>query len=87
MRRHKRLARDWTQRTFGRRTSLYFWIVYTAIVLVVLNTTSAHATLFVGIVLGAVGMGFHVLPDMLLPDHIARWERGAWREQNTAKAL
>ena len=44
MRRHKRLARDWTQRTFGRRTSLYFWIVYTAIVLVVLNTTSAHAT-------------------------------------------
>ena len=24
---------------------------------------------------------------MLLPDHIARWERGAWGEQNTAKAL
>jgi hypothetical protein len=23
----------------------------------------------------------------VLPDHIARWERGAWGEQNTAKAL
>jgi hypothetical protein len=86
MRRHKRLARDWTHRTLGRRTSLYFWIVYTAIVLLVLNTTTAHATL-IGIVLGAIGMGFYVLPDMLLPDHIARWERGAWGEQNTAKAL
>lgn len=87
MRRHKRLARDWTRRTLGRRTSLYFWIVYTAIVLLVLNTTTAHATLMIGIVLGAIGMGFYVLPDMLLPDHIARWERGAWGEQNTAKAL
>jgi hypothetical protein len=28
-----------------------------------------------------------MLPDTLMPDHIQRWQRGAWGEQNTAKAL
>jgi Nuclease-related domain len=34
-----------------------------------------------------VGTAFVLLPDTLIPDHIARWERGAWGEQHTAKVL
>ena len=34
-----------------------------------------------------LGMAYFMLPDALMPEHIARWQRGAWGEQNTAKAL
>lgn len=34
-----------------------------------------------------LGTGFVLLGDLLLPDHIARWQRGAWGEQNTATVL
>src|SRR5215211_3434920 len=34
-----------------------------------------------------LGMAYFMLPDALLPEHIARWQRGAWGEQNTAEAL
>jgi hypothetical protein len=32
-------------------------------------------------------MVFAVLPDLLLPEHISRWERGKWGEELTAKEL
>jgi Nuclease-related domain len=41
----------------------------------------------VGLAVGMLGTAFCLLPDTLIPDHIARWERGAWGEQNTAKVL
>ena len=34
-----------------------------------------------------LGTAFVLLPDTLMPDHIARRQRGAWGEQNTAKVL
>ncbi len=32
-------------------------------------------------------MAYLLLPEVLMPEHVARWERGAWGEQKTAKAL
>jgi hypothetical protein len=34
-----------------------------------------------------LGMAYLMLPEALMPDHIARWQRGAWGEQRTARAL
>jgi Nuclease-related domain len=62
-------------------------MVYTVVLLVVVGLTTAKWTLLIGFVLGMVGIGFWVLPEVIVPDHISRWERGAWGEQNTAKAL
>ena len=32
-------------------------------------------------------MAYLMLPDALMPEHIARWQRGAGGEQKTARAL
>jgi hypothetical protein len=87
MRRKKRLARDWMRRRFGRRTMAYIWIAYFAVILTTLNFVTAKWTFFIGVVFGAIGMGIELIPDAVIPEHIARWERGASGEQNTAKAL
>jgi len=87
MRRYNELARDWRRRTFGRRTSLYFWIFYTLLVLGLLAWTPHKWRFAEGAFVGAVAVGYWMLPDALMPEHIARWQRGAWGEQNTAKAL
>lgn len=87
MRRHKALARDWQRRTLGRRTSLYFWTLFALAVIAVLDFTPSNWRFYEGALFGMIGTAFGLLPDLLLPDHIARWQRGAWGEQNTAKAL
>jgi hypothetical protein len=87
MRRYKELARDWQRRTIGRRTMLAVWVVL-ALVLVVLSSM-AHLTwqFTAGLVLGGAAIAAYMLPDAILPDHIQRWQRGAWGEQNTARQL
>jgi hypothetical protein len=86
-RRFKSLARDWRRRTLGARTSLYFWTLYTLLLLVALAWTPSGWRFAAGLMFGMVGMGFYLFPDAVMPDHIKRWQRGAWGEQNTAKAL
>lgn len=87
MRRYKALARDWRRATFGRRASLYFWSFYALALLALAGSTPLGWKFTAGFILGAIGIGVWMLPDALMPDHIARWQRGAWGEQNTAKAL
>lgn len=86
-RRFKELAKDWRLRTLGARTSLYFWSLYTLLLLLALNWTPTSWRFALGLTFGMLAMGFSLLPDVLMPDHINRWQRGAWGEQNTAKAL
>ena len=87
MRRYKELARDWRRRTLGRRTSIYFWTLYALAVVALLAWTPAKWRFGEGLVFGMLGIAYFMLPDALMPEHIARWQRGAWGEQNTAKAL
>jgi hypothetical protein len=87
MRRYKELARDWRRRTLGRRTSIYFWTLYALAVVALVPWTPAKWRFVEGLVFGMLGMAYFMLPDALMPEHIARWQRGAWGEQNTAKAL
>jgi hypothetical protein len=86
-RRFKNLAKDWRHRTIGRRTSVYFWTLYTLLLLPTLKWTPSGWRFGAGLLFGMVGMGFYLFRDALMPDHIKRWQRGAWGEQNTAKAL
>lgn len=86
-RRFNELARDWRRRTLGARTSLYFWSLYTLLLLLALKWTPTGWQFGAGLTFGIVAMGYSLLPDVLMPDHIKRWQRGAWGEQNTAKAL
>lgn len=87
MRRYRLLARDWRRRTFGRRTSLYVWTLWALAVVALLELTPARWRFGEGLVLGMFAAAFLLLPDAAMPDHIARWQRGAWGEQLTAKAL
>jgi hypothetical protein len=86
-RRHRLLARDWMRRTFGRRTAVYFWTVYVLALLAVLDFTPQNWRFVEGALFGATAIVVLLLPDLVLPDHIARWQRGAWGEQSTARAL
>jgi hypothetical protein len=87
MRRFSELAKDWRRRTFGIRTVAYFWILAILVYLLARAWTPLRWQLIVGFLLGAATMGVALLPEVLLPDYIQRWQRGAWGEQNTAKVL
>ena len=87
MRQYKELARDWRRRTFGRRTSLYFWTAYLVVLIAALTATPQGWRFLEGLFLGMVVAAHLLLPDVVMPDHIARWQRGAWGEQETAKVL
>lgn len=81
------LARDWRRRTFGVRTPFYFWVLLVLLFLLARAWIPLRWQLTVGFLLGAVAMALVTLPETLMPDHIARWRRGAWGEQETAKTL
>lgn len=86
-RRYKKLARDWRARMFGKRTPFYVWSLYVLSFVAVLVWTPEHWRLLEGFVFGMLAMALWMFPDAVMPDHIARWQRGAWGEQSTAKAL
>jgi hypothetical protein len=87
MRRYKALARDWRHRMFGKRTFLYAWSLYALSFLAVIFWTPTGWRLLAGFFYGMLATALWMFPEAVLPDHIARWQRGAWGEQNTAKAL
>jgi len=87
MRRYKLLSRDWRRRMFGKRTQFYAWTLWSLSLAAVLVWTSGHWRLLEGFFFGALAMAFWVLPEAVMPDHIARWQRGAWGEQSSARAL
>jgi hypothetical protein len=80
-------ARKWRRRTFGARTAFYFWTILGGLTVLALEWTPSGWRFGVGMAVGMLGMAFVLLPDTLLPEHIARRERGMWGEQKTAKAL
>jgi hypothetical protein len=85
LRRHKELRRAWQQRVFPR------WTLYISVAVAV--TVIAGAVLpdpwkTMLFVLGAgLVIGWWALKESFAPDHIERWQRGAWGEQMTAKEL
>lgn len=87
MRRYKSLARDWRRRMFGKRTFVYAWSLYVLSFIAVLFWTPARWRLLEGFFFGMLATALWIFPDAVLPDHIARWQRGAWGEQSTAKVL
>jgi hypothetical protein len=87
MRRFEDLARGWRRRMFGPRTAFYFWTILGGLTVLALKWTPSGWRFGVGMAVGMVGTAFVLLPDTLIPDHIARWQRGAWGEQDTAKVL
>jgi hypothetical protein len=87
MRRYNELARDWRRRTLGRRTSLYFWTLYVLLILGLLNWTPHNWRFAAGLIVGMLATAYVMFPEAVMPDYISRWQRGAWGEQETAKAL
>jgi hypothetical protein len=87
-RHHRRVARAWRRRRFGR------WAPYIAglvVVILILLLPGLHLSsrwaLFAGVMLGMLVMAIWALPDMLMPGHIFNWQLGAWGEQMTATEL
>lgn len=87
MRQYRSLSRDWRRRVLGKRTLLYIWTLWALGFVAVLIWTSGHWRLLEGFLFGMTAMAVWMFPDAVLPDHIARWQRGAWGEQETAKVL
>lgn len=87
MRRYRSLAAHWRHRTFGRRTSWYFWTLFASGLIGTLELAPHRYRFLEGLFFGMVGMAFEMFPDVVMPDYITRWERGAWGEQSTARAL
>lgn len=86
-RRYKALAHDWRARMFGKRTPIYVWSLYILGFLAVLFWAPERWRFAAAFILGMLAMALWIFPEAVMPDHIARWQRGAWGEQNTAKAL
>lgn len=85
---HKELSRAWRVRTFGRRARIYAVAIYTLLFVVVLNLhLDSRWSLTAGLLLGGAVMATWLIPDTLLPSHIANWQLGAWGEQMTASEL
>jgi Nuclease-related domain. len=84
----KELAKGWKVRVFGRRTPYYFATIYVLLLLLVAqHPVSARWEFALGGLFGATLIAWLLLPHALLPEHIARWERGAFGEESTAKEL
>ncbi len=86
-RRYKELVRDWKRRTLGRRTTFYVWAVLVLLATGLPLWTPAGWRYVEGALVGGLAVGFFLLPDALMPDYIARWQRGVWGEQSTAQEL
>jgi hypothetical protein len=85
---YKLLARGWRDRVFGRRFGLYFWTIFSLLlILVVTHRMSARWSFLAGVAFGGVVGGWVLMPDALMPDRITRWRNGAWGEQNTKSEL
>lgn len=83
-REYRRLAKAWRRRFFGR-LSIAIWAV---LLLALLGSLFVHGswgrlTTAFAVALIALWLVIRDLP----PDHIARWQRGAWGEQHVAKLL
>ena len=82
---YKELRKAWQRRMFGRWGR---WVVPALLGLVFLTPIlnggwRPFGTSF----LVAAGAGWIVVQHLAAPDHIQRWQRGAWGEQWTAKEL
>lgn len=87
-RHYKALARRWRRRVFGRRFGLYFWTIYgLLLILVVIHHLNGRWSLYAGFGFGAMAASWILMPEALMPGHIANWQRGAWGEENTGSEL
>jgi len=78
-RRYKRLSRAWRRRVFGRRFSVYFWVIYALLlILVVGRHPSGSWALYLGFGFGALAAASMLLPDALVPAQVFNWQLGAW---------
>jgi hypothetical protein len=82
------LNRAWKRRVLGRRSSLYFWLIYALLLFgALLLHPGRQWSLATGGVFGGLAMAWLLLPDTLRPAHISWWQLGAWGEQMTASEL
>jgi Nuclease-related domain len=84
-RRHKELRKAWQRRVFPR-WPLYLTILAAVIVFVGTLLPNPFKTMLM--VFGfSLALFWWVITEALAPDHIRRWQRGAWGEQMTASEL
>lgn len=84
---YKNQARSWRRRTFGRWATFSFLTVLLTVLAVIPHLSPPRWQLLFVFFFGALVAATMLLPDVLLPDHIARKQRGAWGEQSTAIVL
>ena len=84
-RKHKELRAAWERRMFGRLRRWVWLVVYLVLVIAVLLPGTWRV---VGVAVAvAMGVAWVAIRQFGAPDHIQRWERGAWGEEWTAKEL
>ena len=82
------LRRAWRRRRIGRKFTVYFAVVYTLLfVLAKASHPGGDVALYIGFALGAIAGTWWLLPELLMPAQILRWQQGAWGEQKTASEL
>lgn len=85
-RKYKTVSRAWRHRFFGRRASIYFWVLWVEALFVIVSAhLSGRWALAAGLGLGATAVAWHLMPDALMPGWIFNWQRGAWGEEITAR--
>jgi Nuclease-related domain len=83
--RHRELRRQWQRRVFPR-WPLYVGVsAFTLVIIGTLLPNPYKTFLMVGAACVVAGWWFG--REALVPDHIERWQRGAWGEEDTAKVL
>lgn len=84
-RRHRELRKAWQRRVFPR-WPLYLTIL--AAITVFIGTLLPNPFKTILIICGfSLGFVWWAITETLAPDHIRRWQRGAWGEQMTASEL
>jgi len=85
---YKGLSKAWRRRVLGRRTSVYFWVIFSLLLYAAVSFTPSGRWVWpVGTFFGGLGAAWLMVPDALMPSHIMNWKLGSWGEQNTASEL
>lgn len=85
---YKGLSKAWRRRVLGRRTNVYFWIIFGLLLYAAVSfTPSGYWEWPIGTFLGGLGAAWFMVPDALMPSGILNWKLGSWGEQMTASEL
>jgi hypothetical protein len=86
--RYKRLKKAWRHRVLGPRTGVLVFSVLLLLFLLIQHVRLSELwAMVIGSWFGALVAAWVLLPDVMMPGWIGKWQEGAWGEENTASEL